>query len=181
MSRFELYWLDIETTGLLPGVPYAQILEIAVAQAELKSPFELNHIYHAVFKPTDPELTWAYMDPFVREMHTKSGLWEACLASRLSVSPQPLSDLIPAIADHSDKPTLAGSSVHFDHAWVRYYMGSEFASRFSHRHYDVSAVKLFCQSLGMESAAHGKLCAEWIAQYGFAQHNIQILGALRDE
>ena len=52
------------------------------------------------------------------------------------------------------------------------------AARFSHRHYDVSAVKLFCRSLGMpkppkaeahratadvlESIAHARLCAEWL-------------------
>ena len=51
--------------------------------------------------------------------------------------------------------------------------------RLSYRHYDVSAVKLFCQSLGMpklpkaeahrakddilESIAHAKKCADWLA------------------
>ncbi len=72
---------------------------------------------------------------------------------------------------------LAGSSIHFDHAFLAVHM-PRFAARLSHRHYDVSAIKLFCQSLGAdkfpkaeahrakddiaESIAHAKACAEWL-------------------
>jgi len=67
--------------------------------------------------------------------------------------------------------------VHFDHGFLRVHM-PKLAARFSHRHYDVSAVKLFCQSLGMpkppkaeahraaadvrESIEHAKACADWL-------------------
>jgi oligoribonuclease (3'-5' exoribonuclease) len=73
---------------------------------------------------------------------------------------------------------LAGSSVHFDHGFIKHWW-PQLASRFSHRHYDVSAVKLFCESLGMprlpkaeahraredilESIAHARECVRWLA------------------
>lgn len=72
---------------------------------------------------------------------------------------------------------LAGSSVHFDLGFLRVHM-PKLAKNLSHRCYDVSAVKLFCRSLGMpkpppeeahralpdceESLRHARLCADWL-------------------
>jgi hypothetical protein len=76
---------------------------------------------------------------------------------------------------------LAGDSVHFDLGFVRYHMPT-LAKRLSHRVYDVSAIKLFCRSLGMpkierkedpvhraagdvlRSIEHAKYCADWLAR-----------------
>ncbi len=60
------------------------------------------------------------------------------------------------------------------------------AERFSHRYYDVSAVKLFCRSLGMpkpqpaeahramadiqESIAHARQCARWLRTGGWSNY-----------
>jgi oligoribonuclease len=73
---------------------------------------------------------------------------------------------------------IAGSSVHFDLGFLRVHM-PRLAKNLSHRCYDVSAVKLFCRSLGMpkpppeeahralkdvhESMAHAKVCRDWLA------------------
>ncbi len=73
---------------------------------------------------------------------------------------------------------LAGSSVHFDRMFLQHYH-PQVIERFSHRLYDVSAVKLFCRSLGMppfpeisaahrakddidESILHAKACTIWL-------------------
>lgn len=179
-----LYWLDLETTGLDPNAD--NILEIAVAVSLLERPFdvtervELRMRYPSV---TDSKGAPASLHPVVEEMHTKNGLLAECRRSLLGIADaeENLLSIVPEVADREDKPTLAGSSVHFDHAFLRAKM-PRLAARFSHRHYDVSAIKLFCQSLGMgklpkaeahraaadirESIAHAEQCAEWLADRG---------------
>lgn len=172
-----LMWLDLETTSLDPM--RGKILEVAAAVADLKTPFELGPFYKRVL----PLASWehALMDTYVREMHTKNGLLAACAESfgRLQDVERDLIDLLPDVTDRENTPTLAGSSVHFDHAWLRVHMPT-LAARLSHRHYDVSAVKLFCRSLGhdsfpkaeahraeqdvLESVAHAQSCAMWLAR-----------------
>ena len=173
----QLAYLDLETTGLDPSRDV--VLEIAVSLADLSSPFDARPAYHAVLR-YNADASGA-LDPFVREMHTKNGLLAECLRGRddFAKVEEELLALVPEVADRDERPTLAGSSVHFDHAFLRVHM-PELAKRFSHRHYDVSAVKLFCRSLGMpklpraeahraredvlESIAHARLCAGWLAE-----------------
>lgn len=85
---------------------------------------------------------------------------------------------------------LAGSSVHFDLGFLRTYM-PRLSRQLSHRCYDVSAVKLFCRSLGMpklppeeahralpdirESMRHAQLCASWCKNYGVQAERVNAL------
>ncbi len=172
----KLWWLDLETTGLDPR--RHEILEIGVAIADLERPFQAVDTYHAVtpFNVSDEAL-----DPFIVDMHTKNGLLAECRESPTAKSyPQieeELLKLIPIGLAREEMPVLAGSSIHFDHSFLEAHMPN-LAKKFSHRHYDVSSVKLFCMSLGMlklpraeahramadihESIEHAQLCAEWI-------------------
>jgi oligoribonuclease len=171
-----LFWLDLETTGLDPHKD--KILEIAVARTTLLVPFSPTVVYHHVLR--FPIESHKYMHQFVREMHTKNGLLSECAdtTKTMKEAEAELLEIIPHVSDREMMPILAGSGVHFDHEFLKFWM-PELASRFSHRHYDVSAVKLFCRSLGMErilkaeahravadiedSVTHARECAKWLA------------------
>lgn len=144
----KLFWLDIETTGFDPNKDV--ILEIAVASAPLEDPFNLTHICNVPLEFAYPTM-WPGLDPVVMEMHTKNGLWDECYQSSFTVDEVEnwLLDVVPVVADYGERPVWAGSSVDFDRGFLKVYMPM-LAARFSHRVYDVSAIKLFARSLGME-------------------------------
>jgi len=174
-----LVWLDLETEGLVPAD--CNILEIAVSMADLATPFDATPVYHAAMCIDPGRPAWLQKtNAYVYEMHVKNGLFAECVSDRavdFRAVERALLDIIPWVEDKEERPTLAGSSIHFDHAFLKHWMPT-LAQRLSHRHYDVSAVKLFCQSLGMEkpakaeahraredileSIAHAKRCAEWL-------------------
>jgi oligoribonuclease (3'-5' exoribonuclease) len=188
-----LYWLDLETTSLDPST--GSILEVAVAVSLLERPFDVTDAMSVVLRYPSVVDGAPDLDPVVLDMHTKNGLFVECRYSLLGVADveEELLKLVPEVADREDMPTLAGSSVHFDHAFLRAKM-PRLAARFSHRHYDVSAVKLFCRSLGMpkipkaeahrakddvlESITHARYCTEWLMREGLRRGGAP-LGALR--
>ena len=169
----DLYWIDLETTGLKETID--KILEVAVYKAALEDPFNLTFVYQNVLKFKSDET----LDPFVKEMHTKNGLLKECLESTVTLGEvqADLLKLIPAAPNRKSMPIYAGSAIHFDAGFIKQYM-PPLHERFSHRHYDVSSVKLFCQSMGMpefkkaeahrakddilESVAHAKECSAWM-------------------
>jgi oligoribonuclease len=175
----KLLWLDLETTGLDPNED--EILEIAVYEADHMTPFDVRPLYHAVLAlhPARP------MNELVFDMHTRNGLREECYRSEVSVSSVQVAllNLVPAETDRKLLPVLAGSSIHFDLGFLRVHT-PEFAARLSHRLYDVSAVKLFCESIGMpplpkaeahrsqadvlESIDHAQRCAAWVRPVPFS-------------
>lgn len=174
----KLIWADLETTGLEPDK--CNILEVAVAIASLEAPFDHQHVYQAVTHLSASDISG--LDPFIVNMHNKSGLLMECLASSLLISQveTQLLDIIPWVENKDERPILAGSSIHFDHSFITHHMPT-LAKRLSHRHYDVSAFKLFAQSKGMakfpkaeahrakddidESVSHAKACDAWLCAH----------------
>ena len=174
MEKMKLLWLDLETTGLDPRA--CEVLEVAVMQADLATPFVVTSLHHSVIKHGG----WG-LSSFILDMHTKNGLLAECAwsdgALNIEEADAALAALVPQAASREDLPVLAGSSIHFDHDFIRVHL-PEFAKRLSHRHYDVSAVKLFCESIGMpplpkaeahraqadvlESIDHARQCAAWV-------------------
>jgi oligoribonuclease len=174
-----LVWLDIESTGLNPRND--KILEVAVAFASLERPFEPTDKHEWVLRHR--KLAAGNYDPIVEKMHADNGLWDACARSTFGVADVE-AELCLLVGerkeDPEERPVLAGDSVHFDLGFVRAHMPS-LARRLSHRVYDVSAVKLFCRSLGMpkipkgsveahratgdvlRSIEHARMCAAWMS------------------
>jgi oligoribonuclease (3'-5' exoribonuclease) len=175
----KLFWIDVETTGNDPHKH--ELLEVVVAEAELLDPFNVKFIHESVM--------WFHsdvvksLDPHVVAMHTKNGLFKECSVEKSTIdaweAEEQLLKLIPFVDDEEERHVLAGSSVHFDHDFLKARM-PKLAKRFSHRHYDVSAMKLFCQSRGMqklpkneahrakedvlESIEHAKECERWLRE-----------------
>jgi len=181
-----LYWVDLETTGL--DCQSDDLLEIAIGVSEFNDPFNVKIIYEQRFHTSKTDEN---IPARVLEMHSKSGLWQERKTNPAlphayedgDEIQERLIQLVPFYPDakYDDSPVLAGSAVHFDRAFLREFF-PKFEKLFHHRHYDVSAVKLFCESLGMpklpkgeahlasldiqESASHAKACAEWLVNIG---------------
>lgn len=204
-----LIWLDCETSGLDPSKHAILELAVGFASLSdpfrLKTMdrfvlrFDDAHTYGAQCaqrdRPTDAAVRqWAIgslsdgpcpacdFAPEARAMHAKSGLLAEC--GRAMTTMGEVEDYLLTLVHGEpergdDKPTLAGSTVHFDLGFLRAH-APRFAARLSHRCYDVSAVKLFCESLGMpripkaqahratadilESAQHAERCVEWLSK-----------------
>ena len=178
-----IYWLDIETTGLDPMRDV--ILEVAMVRTHFEEPTKPLATMHMVLglQGSDPE-DW---HPKVREMHARSGLIDECRRSRQGCIElaQELGAFVPEPAAITEsetadaKWTVAGSVVSFDLGFLQRHVPRIYP-RFMHRTLDVSAVKLFCRTLGMpklakaeahrakddiaESMAHLVLCRKWLAQ-----------------
>jgi oligoribonuclease len=142
-------WCDLETTGLRPDRD--AVLEIYMVKANFEEPFTpLGEPFHRIFRV----FPYEGLSQTVLEMHSKSGLWAECMVA--SVPPGGRSshvhDMLTWLGadglEREEKPVLAGSSVHFDLAFLRNHF-PDFTNRLSHRVYDVSAITLFLQSIGV--------------------------------
>lgn len=136
----ELLWVDIETTGLDPF--QYRPLEIGL----IRTTAELE-IIDGVFACIGPLPTHAEMealDPTVVEMHRTSGLWEElCDNENLNTTSEVDFELAWWITERFGKGAiLAGSSVHFDLAWIRVHFPNV-AKLVSHKTADVTAMHEF--------------------------------------
>ncbi len=190
-----LLWIDYETTGLHApgGCSGDDVLEIAAYVSKLNDPFRVRAVVNMVFKFSIREFQENNheIDPFVVDMHTKNGLWTAC-ANSTKTHDDARALLLPHVPEleHSDRTILAGSCPGFD----RKFLPAEIERNLSHRVYDVSAIKLFCLSLGMpkipradahraqadilESITHAHKCVKWFtsnASDGFMSKSIPML------
>lgn len=174
-----LIWLDFETTGLDPNEHH--IIEVAAYSAPFLDPTNLKLILSSPVYCSEFDLS--KMSSFVRDMHSASGLLEEVRGGdcmRIEWVEERLAEHVTAFLDAGEEqPTLAGSSIHFDRSFIVKHMPS-LTRLLSHRLYDVSAIKLEAESLGMpripkalahradddikESIRHLQLVREWRSQ-----------------
>jgi oligoribonuclease len=137
----QLFWVDIETTGLDKSLD--QILEVGITRYDVGSRRIMNSISVAIAK-SDAMLN--SLNDFVKEMHNKSGLIDYVRQYGLPV--WDAEDKLAAwLSDNGCNPEIdwmCGSSVHFDRAFLEKEMAlvTEF---FHYRNLDVSSIKNMCE------------------------------------
>lgn len=151
-------WIDIETTGL--NKDCGSILEIAIVCTDDQL-HEIGEPLASLVRPLEGKGIEA-MDDFVREIHTKNGLLaelyegapnDRCVRETLPHPHEVMERAVEhvltiACGEAKDEPDghkkllkktpLAGSSVHFDRAWLEVHMPA-LPALLSHRHLDVSS------------------------------------------
>ena len=110
-------WLDLEMTGL--DVERCVIVEIGIVitKADLVPLAELERVIW------QPDGTLGRMEPFVRDMHTRSGLLERIRASKVSLGDAER-EAVALVARHCGlrEGILAGNSIHTDRRFLARYM-----------------------------------------------------------
>jgi len=141
-------WIDLETTGLDPDND--RIIEVGLFLSE-------HHVHVTDAQSvliTPDKVAWELMqqDLFVQTMHTENDLLKD-MEYFGTVLPEDAEDqILEELDKHYPEGllTLAGASVHFDRAFIRNWM-PRLDRRLSHRHMDVSALRMFFDSQGYAS------------------------------
>ncbi len=136
-KRERLVWLDMEMTGLDPTKD--TVVEVAAVITEVDDLKELEH-YHAVIH--QPDSVIGASDPFVQQMHTKSGLWDRMRTSTTSLgaAEQGALDLVSRWCGPR-QGMLAGNSIWQDRRFLIAYM-PKLEGYLHYRQVDVSTLKI---------------------------------------
>ncbi len=132
-----LVWMDLEMTGLDPD------REVIVEIATIVTDDQLNIVAEGpdLVVPAPPEVL-AAMDPFVVDMHTKSGLLELMKASTLTLEEAGRLTL-EFIKSHVPEPRtvpLCGNSIGTDRRFLAKYL-PDIENHLHYRSVDVSSIK----------------------------------------
>lgn len=155
-------WVDIETTGTDECDPHARVLEVAVVATTADAEYrELAHQSWVVQHDFPP--AWLqHHNPYVYEMHHKSGLlYELPFGTPQARVEAELCRFVSYFgAPQPGREPVAGSSVHFDQRWLTKHLPRARAL-FSHRVFDASTLTQFARDLGVDvpkgDAAHRAL------------------------
>ena len=133
-----LVWIDLEMTGLDPGVDVILQAALVVTSSDLEPLTEVAADVH------QPDHALARMAPFVREMHTRTGLIQRVQRSRTTLAEaehllvQQVNKFCPAPA------VLCGNSVWADRRFIARYMPA-LDGLLHYRIVDVSSIKVLAQ------------------------------------
>lgn len=138
-----IVWADTETTGLDPE--HGNLLEVALVVTD--DDLEEVAARSVVVQPIAPlglDSWREHLDPFILDMHSKSGLLDEIFAGAGLLRHEAAGDLIGWALSRSagfdlKKTPLAGSTVSFDRAWLKKHMPA-LESLFSHRSIDASSI-----------------------------------------
>ena len=131
-----LVWLDLEMTGLDPETCVIVELALIITDRELNAIADPLNL--AIWQP---ESVLDKMSPYVRKMHTKSGLVERIRASNISVEDAERK-AIEKVTDYCKFQTspLCGNTIGQDRRFLFKYMPT-FENFLHYRSIDVSTVK----------------------------------------
>jgi oligoribonuclease len=129
-------WIDIETTGLEPKDHL--ILELALIITDTR--LEVLDERSWIIKPTQADDPLSKMNEWVVKTHSESGLLQLIEAG------VPVAEVEAEVAEivqkHTGKykPTLAGSSPHFDRGFLKVHM-PKLDEALHYRHFDTSVLE----------------------------------------
>jgi oligoribonuclease len=132
-------FVDIETTGLIVEACVPLELGIVITDNQLEIIDEQSWLWY--WPGMNRNIPSYGLDNFVREMHDKSGLWDA-----IKEFPRYDSRQVERLAmemlernNAMDQP-MCGSSVHFDRAFLKRY-AEQLEGAFLYRNIDISTLK----------------------------------------
>lgn len=144
-----LVWIDLEMTGLDVNV------DVIVQAALIVTDRDLNPIEEFVADIWQPEHELERMTPFVREMHTKTGLLDRVRKSRIDVR-EAEKRMLERIAGLCPYPAIVcGNTIWQDRKFIDKYMPG-LAAYLHYRMLDVSALKVTAQHFYGPSVAFSK-------------------------
>lgn len=140
-KRERFVWVDMEMTGLDPKV--CVVVEIAVVITETADLARLDE-YHAIVH--QPDAVIAAADPFVQQMHTRSGLWDRMRSSSTTVADAE-SGALELVSRWCEprQGILAGNSIWVDRRFLTAYM-PRFEAYLHYRQVDVSTLKVLANA-----------------------------------
>jgi oligoribonuclease len=144
-----LVWIDMEMTGLDPSVDVVLQAAVVITTADLEP------LAQAAVDVGQPEERLAGMSPFVRDMHTRTGLLARVRASQVDVA-EAERRLLACVSAWCPAPaTLCGNSIWNDRRFIARYM----PALDRHLHYrvvDVSSIKVLAQRWFGSAAVYQK-------------------------
>lgn len=141
-------WGDVESTNLDErDDDVARLLEVAfvITDTDFK---EVGKSFHKVIynREEDIEILLPQLNPYVIDMHEKTGLWERTTnpqtASPLETVDAELSEFLGEFTVNNVTPVLAGNSITLDRNFLRKFLPNTF-SQLHYRSIDMSSVDLF--------------------------------------
>lgn len=140
-QQHQFLWVDLETTGLVPAEGLILECAIVLCRDALGATFE-EELAESVTLALPEGFEIETCDPVVQKMHTKNGLWDECRESTTTIEEldAALVELAKQLGAKPRSLVLAGFSVHFDQAWLKWHCPA-FAAYLSHQVFDVSTIK----------------------------------------
>ena len=182
-----LFWCDCETTGL--NEKESSIVELSYMVTEFNYPYALstNGVSRGTYLIRGPgrdNLINGRCSLAIQEMHSNNGLIkdledESKTTSLFTVESDLLAISEEWTTEKDKRVVIAGNSVGFDLRFLQQYIPA-FASRLSHRVFDVSSMSTQLRSLGMSrlpkssapahraledvesSLLQARACADWV-------------------
>lgn len=184
MDEINRIWVDVETSGLDPEKDYLLEVGIVLTDRWGGSIAEDSWLLDTVL-PKE-------VDPFVVEMHNKSGLWNDLTDSTATLTQIEATDrILDFLTIHNIRYSslpMCGSSVHFDRSFLKKFL-PEVEKHFHYRNIDISTLKLLCEDLNPELYAkldsetqpakkHRAIsdCYDTINEYKFYWENFLFVG-----
>lgn len=132
-----ILWVDFETTGLVPADNFMLEMAAILTDSTLEEVDGNTSVLH--FDDDTMRLTF---DPYVQDMHTENGLWNACKEStrRLTEVEMIVLQMLKDAGVGPQVAILGGSTINFDRAWMEYWMPSLF-NYLNYHNLDVSSLK----------------------------------------